>query len=165
MIEELTYGERLNSLSDAMNEGISILEKIEEVLKEINQCERYPLTQIGIQKEKGVLHFNFHWVKLFVKFSLIGRPFQDNRKGGIIYTYQLTWGRYELKNGYEIEKPMFNDCEVKYSSLGLMLSLSSRESARLDGDTKDKRDRGFLYRIIDQIILKCLPETVTKIEK
>jgi len=32
MIEELTYGERLNSISDAIKEGVSILEKLAEVL-------------------------------------------------------------------------------------------------------------------------------------
>ena len=154
----MTGGKVLTNISEAIIEGLEILTKMEDLLKERHP---YPITTIKLLKDKGKINFNFYWVKLFLKFRLNGeyRTHGGEEKESIQFEYPLIWGRYDiLQNGIETGKQVVKDSKIQLSPGGLDSDLVYGKFIYPLKQTDN------CLLIIDQIIYKCLPESMVKIE-
>ena len=156
----MTEGQVLTNISEAIIEGLKSLSKMKDLLSNEKERHPYPITNIDFRKEEGKINFNFHWVKLFLKFQLHGKDFMQGRGEGerIQFKYPLIWGRYGLQNGIETEEPIVADSKIQKSPGGIGSELVYKGSCC----PLEKIDR--CLRVFDQIIFKCLPDHMKQIK-
>ncbi len=157
----MTGREVLTNISEAIKEGVTILTKMKDLLSNEKERHSYPITIIQPPKDEGRIDFNFYWVKLFLKFQLRGKYGKSHVYGNeefIRFGYPLIWGRYILRNGIETEKPIVKESRIRESPGGIGLELVYGELFYSLDEIKK------CLLIIDQIIYKCLPESMVKIE-
>ncbi len=157
----MTEGKVLTYVSEAAAEGLEILKVMKDLLSNEERRHPYSITDIQLLEDKGKIDFNFHWIKLFLKFRLHGdyRTHGGGEGESIQFIYPLIWGRYDIsQNGIEIETPIVEESKIQGSPGEISPELVYNGSHC----PFEQIDR--CLRVFDQIIFKCLPESVVKID-
>lgn len=156
--DKMKEGQILTKISEAIIKGLEILNKMEILLKNEKGGRPYPIKDIEPLKNEGKINFNFHCVKLFLKFRLesitTGHSGMPGNDENIRFKYPLIWGRYTiLKNGIEIETPIVTKYKILDSQESDLLLEVNRCQILL------KESDGW-PSVFDKIISECLPETM-----
>ncbi len=155
----MTAGQVLSYVSEAVKEGSEILKKMEGCLSKKNRIDPYPITDIHLSEDKEKIDFNFHWVKLFLKFKLNGK-YSTQVGGGenLLFECPLIWGIYDKSTGVKIEKPIVEDSKIQMAPGEIGYDLV------YNGSHQPLEKPDYCLLIINQIIYKCLSEFLVKIE-